>query len=101
MRRQGFTLIELLVVIAIIAILGAIITPNAFKAVEKAKVVSFTSDYKTMKGALQQYYADVGTWPTNYQELTPILISGTGQPATWDAETTATAAVEPVFETAA
>lgn len=84
MDRRGFTLIELLVVIAIISILAAVITPNAFRAVEKAKVVSFASDYKAMKGALQTYYADVGKWPGNYQELTPILITGSGQPAGWD-----------------
>ena len=82
--RAGFTLIELLVVIAIISILGSVITPNAFRAVEKAKVVSFASDYHAMKGALQTYYADVGRWPQNYQELTPILITGADQPAGWD-----------------
>jgi len=36
--RRSFTLIELIVVIAIIAILAAIIAPNAFRAIEKAKV---------------------------------------------------------------
>ncbi|SHJ08964.1 prepilin-type N-terminal cleavage/methylation domain-containing protein [Desulfofundulus thermosubterraneus] len=37
-NEKDFTLVELLVVIAIISILAAIIAPNAFKAVEKAKV---------------------------------------------------------------
>ena len=39
MNRQSFTLLELIVVIAIIAILAAIIAPNAFRAIEKAKVI--------------------------------------------------------------
>ncbi|MGQ9755989.1 MAG: type II secretion system protein, partial [Desulfotomaculales bacterium] len=38
--RRGFTLVELLVVIAIIGILAAIISPNAFKAIEKGKVAA-------------------------------------------------------------
>jgi prepilin-type N-terminal cleavage/methylation domain-containing protein len=38
MSTRAFTLIELIVVIAIIAILAAIVAPNAFRAIEKAKV---------------------------------------------------------------
>lgn len=60
--RKGFTLIELIVVIAIIAILAAIIAPNAFKAIEKAKVARAISDYKTIKTAVGAHYADTGKW---------------------------------------
>ena len=38
MKKKSFTLIELLVVIGIIAALAAIVMPNAFKAIEKAKL---------------------------------------------------------------
>lgn len=61
--RKGFTLIELIVVIAIIAILAAIIAPNAFRAIEKAKIVATVVSFKAVKGAAQAYYVDVGTWP--------------------------------------
>ncbi|MBU2044618.1 MAG: type II secretion system protein GspG [Candidatus Omnitrophica bacterium] len=65
--RRGFTLIELIVVIAIIAILAAIIAPNAFKAIEKAKVARAISDFKTIKTASVSLYADTGKWPdTNW-----------------------------------
>ena len=37
-NKKGFTLVELLVVIAVIAILASVIAPNAFSAMEKAKV---------------------------------------------------------------
>ena len=61
--KKGFTLVELLVVIAIIAVLAAIIAPNAFKAIEKSKVASAEADYKAIKTAALGYYADTGAWP--------------------------------------
>ncbi|MBU1112742.1 MAG: type II secretion system protein GspG [Candidatus Omnitrophica bacterium] len=60
---KGFTLIELIVVIAIIAILAAIIAPNAFKAIEKAKVAAAKSDVATLKKAALLLYTDTGKFP--------------------------------------
>ncbi|MFH1362772.1 MAG: type II secretion system protein GspG, partial [Candidatus Omnitrophota bacterium] len=51
------------VVIAIIAILAAIIAPNAFKAIEKAKISKAAGDMKTIKAAALAYYVDTGKWP--------------------------------------
>ncbi|MCF7873830.1 MAG: prepilin-type N-terminal cleavage/methylation domain-containing protein, partial [Candidatus Omnitrophica bacterium] len=51
MFKRSFTLIELIVVIAIIAILAAIIAPNAFQAIEKAKIIEAIGDFKTLKTA--------------------------------------------------
>ncbi|MEW9096327.1 MAG: prepilin-type N-terminal cleavage/methylation domain-containing protein [Clostridiaceae bacterium] len=64
--KRGFTLVELLVVIAIIAILAAIISPNAFKAIEKSKVATVESDYRAIKTATLSYYTDTGKWPSIY-----------------------------------
>ncbi|MBU2044161.1 MAG: prepilin-type N-terminal cleavage/methylation domain-containing protein [Candidatus Omnitrophica bacterium] len=61
--KKHFTLIELIVVIAIIAILAAIIAPNAFKAIEKAKVAKAVSDFKTISTATRVLYADTARWP--------------------------------------
>ena len=82
MLRKGFTLVELIVVIAIIAVLAAVVAPNAFKAVEKAKVSGVISDYNAIKTATMAYYGDCGGWPTDVANLTT-------QPATavcdsWD-----------------
>lgn len=64
--KKNFTLIELIVVIAIIAILAAIIAPNAFKAIEKAKVSRAIGDFKSYKSAIYSFYADVGDWPIGW-----------------------------------
>ncbi len=64
--KKSFTLIELIVVIAIIAILAAIIAPNAFKAIEKAKISRAIADFKTFKTAMFSYYADCGKFPSGH-----------------------------------
>ncbi|MDD5669572.1 MAG: prepilin-type N-terminal cleavage/methylation domain-containing protein [Candidatus Omnitrophica bacterium] len=61
-RLYGFTLIELIVVIAIIAVLAAIIAPNAFKAIQKAKIAKATQDVKAIASAMQSLYVDTGLW---------------------------------------
>ena len=62
MKVKGFTLIELIVVIAIIAVLAAIIAPNAFKAIEKAKISATIADLQSIKTAAMSYYSDTGAW---------------------------------------
>ena len=73
-KKQSFTLIELIVVIAIIAVLAAIIAPNAFRAIEKAKVASAIADLKTEKNAMLAYYADTGEWPPTYDSMNPAML---------------------------
>jgi len=63
--KKSFTLIELIVVIAIIAILAAIIAPNAFKAIEKAKITNTIAIAKVLKTAGESYYADIRIWPAD------------------------------------
>jgi general secretion pathway protein G len=67
MNNNSFTLIELIVVIAIIAILAAIIAPNAFRAIEKAKIARACADFKHNHHACAALYADTGHWPTTDQ----------------------------------
>ncbi|HOW42053.1 MAG TPA: prepilin-type N-terminal cleavage/methylation domain-containing protein [Candidatus Omnitrophota bacterium] len=60
MRKVGFTLVELIVVIAIIALLSATIAPNAFRAIEKAKVTKAAADIRTIAKAMEILYSDTG-----------------------------------------
>ncbi|MBU1112520.1 MAG: prepilin-type N-terminal cleavage/methylation domain-containing protein [Candidatus Omnitrophica bacterium] len=69
--KKSFTLIELIVVIAIIAILAAIIAPNAFKAIEKAKIAEGVSDFKAYKTAILALYADTGHWVSEVATFIP------------------------------
>jgi general secretion pathway protein G len=63
MRVRGFTLVELIVVIAIIAVLASVIAPQAYRAVEKAKITKAYTDYKVMHTATYALHADTGFWP--------------------------------------
>lgn len=61
--QRGFTLVELLVVIAIIGVLAGIVSPSAFKAVDKAKVAKVVQDLRSIRAAALAYYADTGQFP--------------------------------------
>jgi len=63
--REGFTMVELVVIIAIIAILSAILIPAVFNQIQKAKVSRLESELQSLKTAVLQYYADVGSWVKN------------------------------------
>jgi general secretion pathway protein G len=64
LSKNGFTLVELIVVIAVLGILAAVVAPNAFKAIEKAKIARAVSDFRTIKQAGLTIYIDVGLFPT-------------------------------------
>lgn len=61
---KGLTLVELLVVMVIIAlIVGALLLPAIFKAIESAKISETKAEISNMEIALQMYKSDVGHYP--------------------------------------
>lgn len=67
--RKGFTLIELVVVILILAILAALIVPRVVGRTDDAKRSKAASDISTLRGQVQIYKTDVGTFPESLLDL--------------------------------
>ncbi|HTE41186.1 MAG TPA: type II secretion system major pseudopilin GspG [Steroidobacteraceae bacterium] len=65
----GFTLLEIMVVVVIIGILGALIAPQIFGQVEKARVTKAKQDIKSLESALEMYRLDNFRYPTELKAL--------------------------------
>jgi len=64
-KQKGFTLIELLVVIAIIAILSTVVMAGLNSARQKGRDAKRLADIKQVQTALELYYNDNSTFPTD------------------------------------
>jgi general secretion pathway protein G len=68
-RAVGFTLIELLVVLAIIALLLTLALPRYFLSIEVAKERVLVENLRTMRDAIDKFYADNGRYPESLDEM--------------------------------
>lgn len=68
-RAGGFTLIELIVVLAIVALLVTLALPRYFHSVERSRETVLRHDLKTMRDAIDKFFADQGRYPAALDEL--------------------------------
>ena len=67
--QAGVTLIEMMVVVIIIALFAVLVGPNLFKQTDKARVTAALVEINNFEGALVQYHADNGVFPSQEQGL--------------------------------
>ncbi|MBC9784947.1 prepilin-type N-terminal cleavage/methylation domain-containing protein [Heliobacterium chlorum] len=68
-NRKGFTLVELMVVVAIIGILVAVAVPMFNSTTTGASQQAHDANLRTLDGAIDQYRAAVGAWPSQLSDL--------------------------------
>jgi general secretion pathway protein G len=66
---DGFTLIELMVVLIILALLVTVIVPNVVGKSDDAKQTKARADIASIEALLDQYYLDMGHYPTTEEGL--------------------------------
>ncbi|MCX6792478.1 MAG: type II secretion system protein [Candidatus Falkowbacteria bacterium] len=76
-NRKGFTLIELLVVIAIIGVLSTMAVIALGNARTKSRDAKRVADMRQMMSALELYYNDGGSYPTNVTPGNSLVYSTT------------------------
>ena len=83
---KGFTFIETIVTIAIILILSATVGFSAIKYVDRARTAACRNQIETFRLALQAYFLDCGSYPTEAQGLQALWEKPTMPPipARWD-----------------
>lgn len=74
--NKGFTMIEVLVVITMLGILSAILMPKVAKQMDKPKKSRAVVEIKTMKNAMDAYYAEKNGYPTGSEIVTVMQNEG-------------------------
>lgn len=65
----GFTLLELVIVMTIVGILATLAEPSFHTATVKAREAALKKDLFIFRDAIDQYYADQGTYPPSLKDL--------------------------------
>lgn len=62
-RRPAFSLVELVMVVVIIGVIASIAVPRMTKASQRAELSSIQGNIRTIRMAIDRYYAEHGTFP--------------------------------------
>lgn len=68
-REDGWTLIELLVVMTLITVLASLALVQYRNSIQASKEAVLKADLFHMRDAIDQYYADKGSYPASLQSL--------------------------------
>jgi general secretion pathway protein G len=80
-RQRGFTLLEMLVVLVIIGMIAGLVGPRLFTQVDRSRVQTAETQIRMLRGALETYRLDVGTFPTEAQGLAVLYRKPSDEPA--------------------
>jgi len=72
-RVTGFSLIELIVVLVILGLLMTLVLPRFLNRADIARIDVAETQIKMLRGALQTYRLDLGTYPTTAQGLAALM----------------------------
>lgn len=70
---RGFSLLELLVVIVILGLIASVVAPNLLGKVAGAKVKTAMVQVEDLSAAMELYYLDVGSYPSEKQGFDALL----------------------------
>ncbi len=72
-NKKGFTLIELLVVMVILGLLASLVAPKFFNKIGESKVKTAKAQIELLGSALDNFYLDVGRYPTTEEGLQALI----------------------------
>ena len=67
--QRGFTLIELLIVVTLVIVLAGIGLSTYSTSVNRAKEAVLRENLRMVRGSIDQFYADKGTYPPELSSL--------------------------------
>lgn len=68
-KKRGFSLGEILVAVAIMAVIAAVVIPSIGGQLNKGETGRVSSDLISIRGAVEQFLADVRRYPSAMQQL--------------------------------
>ncbi|MCS7223368.1 MAG: type II secretion system major pseudopilin GspG [Armatimonadetes bacterium] len=72
--HAGWTLLELVVVMVILALLASIASVYVVRRIEDGRRTKALMDLESISQALDQYYADMGSYPTTEEGLEALIV---------------------------
>jgi general secretion pathway protein G len=67
--RTGFTLMEMLLVLLLVALLASLVAPVVTSGIQRARESTLKEDLYALRKAIDDYYADLGAYPPELDEL--------------------------------